>query len=278
MRGCGIAVALLAGVVGVALAQGGGVLPFAADGSFERALAPREFVFPRDHAAHPAFAHEWWYFTGHLTAASGERFGFELTFFRVGLAPAAPAMAEASRWRAQQLYAAHFAVTDFECGRFRFQERYAREALGLSGSEANPLKVWVDDWSLAAADGTWQLRAGAEGYALDVQMTAALAPVLNGEHGLSQKSSDPADASYYYSIPRLQVSGQLMRDGQALKVTGSAWLDREWGSGALGADEAGWDWFALQLADGTVVERTRGTPQGSAVLALARQHLPPLRP
>jgi predicted secreted hydrolase len=89
------------------------------------------------------------------------------------------------------------------------------------------------------------------GYALDVQMTAEVAPVPNGERGLSQKSSAAADASYYYSIPRLAVRGTLLRDGQALTVSGSAWLDREWGSGGLGADEAGWDWFGLQLADGS---------------------------
>jgi predicted secreted hydrolase len=172
--------------------------------------------------------------------------------FRVALAPPAlDAPPDASAWRAQQMYVAHFAVTDIGQRRFRSQERFARAALGLSGAETHPLKVWVDDWSLGAADGTWQIRAAARGYALDVRMTADLPPVLNGDGGLSQKSSDPRDASYYYSIPRLAVHGELVRDGQTLHVAGSAWLDREWGSGGLGADEAGWDWFALQLSDGS---------------------------
>jgi len=253
MRVRGVLLALLAAGATAVFAAPGGMPPFAADaGSFERALTPREFEFPRDHGAHPTFAHEWWYLTGHLAAPSGERFGFELTFFRVGLARAAPtAAADASHWRAQQMYVAHFAVTDIDRGQFRFQERYAREALGLAGAEASPLKVWVDDWSLAAAGGTWQIRAAARGYALDAQMTAERAPVLNGEQGLSQKSSAPGDANYYYSIPRLAVRGELVHDGHTLVVSGSAWLDREWGSGGLDADEAGWDWFALQLADGS---------------------------
>jgi predicted secreted hydrolase len=157
-------------------------------------------------AAHPTFAHEWWYLTGHLAAPSGERFGFELTFFRVALARAAAAEADASRWRTQQMYIAHFAVTDIGRGQFRFQERFARDALGLSGAEANPLKVWVDDWSLEEAGGSWQIRAAERGYALDVAVTAELPPVLNGDRGLSQKSSAPGDASYYYSIPRLSRS------------------------------------------------------------------------
>jgi predicted secreted hydrolase len=231
----------------------GSVLPVATDGdSFEHALTVREFVFPRDHGAHPAFAHEWWYLTGHLGAASGERFGFELTFFRVGLARAASSAApEASHWRAQQMYIAHFAVSDIDRGRFRFQERYARDALGLAGAETDALRVWMDDWSLGDAGGTWRVRAAARGYALDAQMTPEVGPVLNGEKGLSQKSSSPSDASYYYSMPRLAIRGRLVRDGQSLDVSGHAWLDREWGSGGLGADEAGWDWFALQFADGS---------------------------
>ena len=123
---------LAAGVAAAAAADG--VLPFGHDSAaFEHALTPREFVFPRDHGAHPTFAHEWWYLTGHLQAPAGERFGFELTFFRIALARAGPdAQADASHWRAQQMYVAHFAVTDVGRGHFHFQERLARDALGLS--------------------------------------------------------------------------------------------------------------------------------------------------
>lgn len=254
MRRRGILVAFIAaGICAAAAAPPAAVPPFAADDPrFERALSVREFEFPRDHGPHPGFAREWWYLTGHLVTPTGERFGFELTFFRVALAPPAamPAAAGASRWRARQIYVAHFAVTDIDRGRFRSAERYARDALGLSGAEVNPLHVWTGDWSLSAVGGAWQIRAAASGYALNLQMTPELAPVLNGERGLSQKSGAPFVASYYYSIPRLAVHGQIVRDAKVLNVSGSAWLDREWGSDALSADEEGWDWFALQLADG----------------------------
>jgi predicted secreted hydrolase len=251
MRTRAMVPALLAAGLAAAAVAAGGVLPFDnAGAAFEQALTPREFEFPRDHGAHPTFAHEWWYVTGHLAAPSGERFGFELTFFRIALARA-PAATDASHWRAQQMYVAHFAVTDIDRGQFHFQERSARDALGLSGAEADPFRVWVDDWSLASGGARWQIQAAMQDYALDVQMTAEVAPVLNGDRGLSQKSSAPGDASYYYSIPRLAVRGTLLRNGQSLQVSGSAWLDREWGSGGLGADAAGWDWFALQLADGS---------------------------
>jgi predicted secreted hydrolase len=255
MRARGIWVALLAAAICTAAATPPAAIPSwgADDPRFERALKVREFEFPRDHGPHPGFAREWWYLTGHLMAPSGERFGFELTFFRVALAPpnAAPAPADASRWRARQIYVAHFAVTDIDRGRFRFAERYARDALGLSGAESDPLHVWIGDWSLGAAGDAWHIQAAESGYALNLSMSPELPPVLNGEHGLSQKSGAPYVASYYYSIPRLAVRGQIVRDGKALNVSGRAWLDREWGSDVLASAEEGWDWFALQLADGS---------------------------
>jgi predicted secreted hydrolase len=251
--------AVLAGLLGAAatLAAGAppdGILPSAREGTgFEQALIPRDFVFPRDHGPHPSFRHEWWYLTGHLATAAGERFGFELTFFRVALARNAvsPAPAPQSSWRAHEIYVAHFAVTDIDRGRFRSCARYARSALGLAGAQASPFNVWVGDWSLAESAGGWKIHAAQEGYELHLAMVPEFAPVANGDRGLSQKSGTPADASYYYSIPRLAVHGDLVRDGQRLSVDGHAWLDREWGSGALASDEAGWDWFALQLGDGS---------------------------
>jgi predicted secreted hydrolase len=247
--------AVIAATVGVAGTRApDGVLPFASGGAeFEQALTARAFEFPRDHGPHPLFQHEWWYLTGHLAGAQGERFGFELTFFRIAFErPHASEPEEgASRWRAEQIYVAHFAVTDIGRGRFRASERYARDALGLAGGEASPLHVWVGDWSLDAAGESWEIHAADASFGLDLAMTAEVPAVANGDRGVSQKSDAASDASYYYSIPRLAVRGQLSRDAKRLSVTGHAWLDREWGSGGLGADEAGWDWFAFQLSDGS---------------------------
>ena len=227
---------------------------------FAEALGPRPFEFPRDHGPHPEFRQEWWYVTGNLNAADGERFGFELTFFRVALdapraVPAAePSAALISPWRSREIYVAHFAVTDVARRRFRFEQKLSRAALGLAGSRAAPLRVWLDDWSLAAHGAApWELRAAQPGYAIELSLEPQSPPVLNGEAGLSRKSDEAADATYYYSIPRLGVRGHLLRDGQPLEVSGLAWLDREWGSGGLGSREVGWDWFALQLGDGSAL-------------------------
>ena len=237
----------------------------AAPVGFAQALTPATFAFPRDHGPHPQFRQEWWYVSGNVDTPSGERLGFELTFFRFALEPApaaapapaaVPAPAPASAWRTRQIYMAHFAVTDVAAGRFRFARKLSREALGLAGAQTAPLRVWVDDWSLAAeavSPAPWRLRAAQPGYELDLTLHAVAPAVLNGEAGLSRKSGEPGAATYYYSIPRLAVHGRLLRDGRPLDVQGLAWLDREWGSGALSAQEVGWDWFALQLNDGTAL-------------------------
>lgn len=220
---------------------------------FTQALEPRAFEFPRDHGPHPDFRHEWWYFTGHLEAANGERFGFELTFFRYALAPPGSRAPGASAWRSNQIYMAHFAVTDLAQRRFNFEARQARAALGLAGSTAEPLRVWLEDWALENTNAGWSLHAALPDRALDLDMQPLSPVVLNGENGLSQKSAQAGAASYYYSIPKLAVRGSLRRDRAEIALTGTAWLDREWGSGALAPDQVGWDWFALQLDDGSTL-------------------------
>jgi predicted secreted hydrolase len=223
---------------------------------FALADTPRHFEFPQDHGPHPLFRHEWWYLTGQLQGAAGETFGFELTFFRLALLPPTPSTASAATdWRARQVYAAHFAITDVSRGRFFNATRMARDALGLAGATAEPFAVHVDDWSLTQSPGTqdlhWQLQAADGDYQLQLDLHSDQTPVLNGDAGLSRKADEVSAASYYYSMPRLHAAGRLTRAGAAQPVSGQVWLDREWGSGSLGADEEGWDWFALDFSDGS---------------------------
>lgn len=256
---CATTLALLAAV---SCAASAGALPASrqpADAEsargYAQALAPKRLVFPGDLGPHPDFRQEWWYLTGNLDSASGERFGFELTFFRFAIAPpGSRAVAQSSPWRTRQIYLGHFAVTDVARHRFRYAVKASRGALGLAGAQAKPFRVWVDDWRIAAdpdLEAEWHVRAAGSGYALSLTARPLLPPIANGERGLSRKSGEPGDATYYYSIPRVAVQGTLVRDGQALPVGGLAWLDREWGSGSLGPQETGWEWFGLQFADGS---------------------------
>ena len=219
---------------------------------FAKALTPRSFEFPADHGPHPEFRNEWWYVTGNLNADDGRRFGYELTIFRFSLSSQPDA--SPSAWRSNQVYIAHLAVTDARGDRFFVSQRYSRGALGLAGAASDPFRVWIDDWSIAdaaAAPGSWRLKAHGDDFGIDVSLEPLKPPVLNGDAGLSQKSVDPDNASYYYSITRLQTQGQVHVDGKSFEVSGLSWLDREWSTSALAPEQVGWDWFALQLSDGS---------------------------
>jgi len=218
---------------------------------YARADAPRAFEFPADHGPHPDFRSEWWYVTGNLAAEDGREFGFQLTIFRSSLAPAAPP--SGSAWSTNQAYMAHFAVTDVEGRSFYAYERFARGAVGLAGAESAPLRVWLEGWVMEA-DGpdTFPLTLTADGgdVALRARLSRGKPVVLQGDRGLSRKGPEPGNASYYYSFTRLPAEGTLRLGDDTVAVRGSAWLDREWSTSALGEDQVGWDWFALRLSDG----------------------------
>ncbi|MDO3377580.1 lipocalin-like domain-containing protein [Geoalkalibacter halelectricus] len=217
------------------------------DPGYARATAPRPFVFPDDHGPHPEFKTEWWYFTGNLSAADGRRFGYQLTFFRVALSPQAPQ--RPSPWGTNQVYMAHFALSDIDGRRFFAVERFSRAALGLTGAQAAPFRVWLEDWQASGPAHTFpmHLRAAAQEVSIDLRVEQGKPLVLQGDAGLSQKSAAAGNASYYYSFTRLPTSGQVHLGGQTFSVTGDSWLDREWSTSALAPDQVGWDWFALQL-------------------------------
>lgn len=223
---------------------------------YARADRPRQFHFPQDHGPHPDFRNEWWYVTGNLDAEDGRRFGFQFTLFRIALGPrprSTETQESASAWRTRQVWMAHFAVTDARGRQHHAFERFSRGALGLAGAQAAPFHAWLEDWQLNGgpqADFPWHLSAAEEDVSIDLELVAIKDVVLQGDHGLSRKSTAPGNASYYYSLPRLAARGELAIGGNRFQVTGLAWFDREWSTSALGPDQSGWDWFALQLEDG----------------------------
>lgn len=223
---------------------------------YARADRHREFRFPEDHGPHADFRNEWWYLTGNLDAEDGSRYGFQLTLFRIALSPhprSSEPTGPTSAWGTRQVWMGHFAVTDVERRRHLGFERFSRGALGLAGAQPSPLRVWLEDWSLTGGEDAafpWRLRAAAGDVVLQLELHGLKDIVLQGDRGLSRKSAAPGNASYYYSLPRLSAAGELSVGEARHRVSGLAWLDREWSTSALGPGQSGWDWFALQLSDG----------------------------
>ncbi|TDJ00835.1 MAG: carotenoid 1,2-hydratase [Candidatus Dadabacteria bacterium] len=215
---------------------------------FKRVQMPRDFKFPKDFGPHPEYQTEWWYYTGNLVDSSGRDFGYQLTFFRRALS--SYEVDRESEWASNQIYFAHFALSDIENGEFYSSERWSRSALGLAGAETMPFRVWIDDWSVQGEGKSFKLKATDGSISINLLLKPAKPVVLQGDKGLSQKSQEPGNASYYFSQTRIDTSGRVIIDGQEFEVRGLSWLDREWSTSALGENQEGWDWFSIQLDDG----------------------------
>ncbi|CBE70127.1 MAG: carotenoid 1,2-hydratase [Candidatus Methylomirabilis oxygeniifera] len=220
-----------------------------AEAAFRPALPGYRFAFPRDHASHPDFKTEWWYYSGHLQTVDGQRFGYQLTFFRVGIDPVLRGNSR-SRWAVSDLHLAHFAISDLTHRRFQYWERRSRGALDSAGALTKEFKVWNGQWEAGGDGKVHRVTASAEGYAIDLTLTLTKPPAIHGSQGVSQKAEGLGHASHYYSLTRMTTGGTLTFGGKRQTVTGSTWMDHEFGSSQLTESQVGWDWFAIQLEDG----------------------------
>ncbi|QID18349.1 carotenoid 1,2-hydratase [Nitrogeniibacter mangrovi] len=215
---------------------------------YARVTPGRAFAFPRDHLPHPGYRIEWWYLTANLTDAGGRRWGVQWTLFRQQLAPGA----DPGGWSSSQMWMAHAALTTPDG--YRHEQRFARGGIGQAGVAVRDgrFSAWLDDWSLVA-DGAElfpaRLDATVDGARVRLALSARTPYVLQGEGGYSRKSAQ-GQASYYYSQPHVRVDGAVTVDGRPVRLSGTGWLDREWSSQPLAANQQGWDWFSLHLADG----------------------------
>jgi predicted secreted hydrolase len=224
----------------------------AVDGGVQygHATPGRAIQLPADEGSHPEFRTEWWYVTGWLDDDSGESRGFQVTFFR-----SRPGTAEdnPSAFAPKQLLFAHAAVSDPRRGRLLRDEKAAREGFGLAAARSGQLDVFIDDWALRREPGAaaiYSARVASRDFQLDLRLRAVQPALLQGEGGFSQKQPDARFASYYYSLPQLQVTGSLVLGQRVLRVRGTAWLDHEWSSAIMDERSRGWDWVGLNLNDG----------------------------
>ncbi|MDK9775645.1 MULTISPECIES: lipocalin-like domain-containing protein [unclassified Vibrio] len=241
---------------------------------FTPVLKGVELTFPTDHQAHPNFRHEWWYLTANLIDEEGNPLGIQWTQFRFAAAPpTGENEVKKTEWQTQQIYMAHSAVTTQD--KHYADEKWSRDQAALAGVDASPFRVYLDDWQwTSSTDDLFPatLNANSEQFGYSLKLTSSAPYQKQGEQGYSTKSADGQVASYYYSQPFIDVTGQVTIDGKTHQVSGKGWIDREWSSQFLLDSQQGWDWFALRLSEETslVVFQLRDTKTGKASFSSAK--------
>ena len=216
--------------------------------NFNLAIEQRNFIFPKDFGKHEEFQTEWWYFTGNLFDENGSHFGYQLTFFRRGIS-ANDLNNRDSNWATDQIYLAHFTLTDSQNINHFQKERIARGALKLAGVQSDNLfRVWLYGWEVVQiSDKEFTLTASTDDFSINLNLVDQKKPIFHGKNGLSIKGDEQGNASYYFSQTRLSTVGEIRLAGEVHSVKGLSWMDHEFGSNTLGANQIGWDWFSLQL-------------------------------
>lgn len=253
---------------------------------FKQAIEPLAYSFPADHASHAGYQTEWWYVTGNVNDEKGREFGYQFTIFRRAMSPKdAKERGRTSNWAANDFYLLHLAISDINENVHVDYESLERGTLGIAGATdvsallkerrkwdgLNPqtheypnetpdpsVRVWTKEASFERNRSGWKMKATTTKFSLDLDLKETTPFVkrvaLHGklrEEGLSRKGPKLGQASYYYSVPRLETSGSLTLDGKTFSIkNGQSWMDHEFGSNQLSADQAGWEWFSIQLDNG----------------------------
>jgi predicted secreted hydrolase len=214
---------------------------------FARAVEPYDWNFPTDFGVHPEFLTEWWYYTGNLASADGRRFGYQFTIFRRAITPYKTE--SDSEWRTDQIYMAHFTVSNIADEQFFHEQRFSRGGAGLAGASVDSrYRVWVENWQILAQNDAASLvniQADTTEFGINLSLEQTKAPALQGDHGLSRKNDQEGNASYYYSLSRLMTRGEITIGDETFTVEGFTWKDHEFSTSALGDNAQGWDWFGL---------------------------------
>jgi predicted secreted hydrolase len=211
------------------------------------ALPGYGFEFPRDYFNHEDYQTEWWYYTGNLVASDGHRFGFELTFFRQGVSRAS----NSDTWFVHDLWMAHMALSDITGQQFYHEERLNRAGPGIAGVDAAAGLVWNGNWKAHIDDNREDLHGVGEKFSVGLTLAPTKRPVIHGRNGVTQKAEGMGHASQYFSLSRLMTSGSIELNDKTYRVQGTSWMDHEFFTDSMAANEIGWDWLSVQLTDGT---------------------------
>ena len=215
---------------------------------YKKAVEIRDFQFPEDFGSHPEFLTEWWYYTGNLLTPDQRHFGYQLTFFRRAISGESNELSQ-SNWATNQIYLAHFAITDSANKSHYIADQISRGANGLAGTITDPyFSIWLNHWEIQQiSDSLFLMKAKDDDFEINFVLEDQKGVIFHGESGLSQKGEEIGNASYYFSQTRLKTNGQLRIKEDWFDVEGFSWMDHEFGTSTLGKNQVGWDWFSIQL-------------------------------
>ncbi len=210
---------------------------------------PLNWKFPTDHGIHPNYDTEWYYITGHLVDTNQQLHGFQVTFFRHKLTKIPD---NTSLWNSPHLYTAHFAFTNGNEQTFKHYETMGRESYKIATGVSGNMGIHINNWSLSMKGDTIFIDITTADGQFKLELESAKPIVFHGKNGYSQKSASTDHYSYYYSFTRLKGSGSYqVSDNRLIFSEASAWMDREIFNQLLDNNQIGWDWFAIQLDDGS---------------------------
>lgn len=199
--------------------------------------------FPADEGRHPSQPVEWWYTSGHLTGtSSGKTYSFMLTYFYY------PAL-NFDGFRILNL-------TDDATGKFyqdATPDNYSSIATGHLDIHASVYKEGKEIWSNKTdADGKlipfqYTIQAASANVGLDLNCTSLKRPLILADSGYLDQGLD--NYTFYYSQTQNDVSGKLTLNGVSEEVTGTSWIDRQYGNFNPWTGEK-YEWFQVQLSNG----------------------------
>lgn len=209
-----------------------------------------EWIFPKDEGIHPNFQNEWWYITGHFKDQKGHDHGLQITFFRNQV----PTLETNNDFDQSDLYSVHVAWSDINKKKFYHDEEHARPGLAYVKTSSKNLMLDVKNWQLKKIKDVYHINIPAKFGHIKAKVKATQKKIFHGRQGLSYKSHDQKHFSYYYSLPKLEGELEIQTKENVIQSRDvSLWMDREIFNRLLDENQIGWDWFALQLEDGSAL-------------------------
>ncbi len=206
-----------------------------------------EIAFPLDEGRHATESVEWWYTSGHFTGdTSTKEYSFMLTYFYY---PQTFGIFSFDGFRILN-------ITDEATGTF-YQDtqpvNYSTmseidlniETTLVSGTEFLRNKLDVSNDRLPFQ---YELSASSLISNISFDLETIKRPLIVGGDGLFDQGL--ANYTYYYSQTKNTLTGSFTLNGNTENVTGTAWIDRQYGNFNPFSGEK-YEWFSLQLDNGT---------------------------